>query len=326
MPHSQLSLKWLLVFRSVAQGGSVDAASKQLGLSSSTVSHHLAKLEAHLGTALLDHKRRPMELTVRGVTYLRYVEEALGLLDMAKQQVTVSVPHGLHHLRFAMIEDFESEVGPDVTRMMAKILPSCQFTHLTRVSHEILSLLQQGELDLGIATKPQFALPDAEEYPILRDPFVLAVPAGASQIGQDYVTGLSPLPFLRYTETQIMGGLIAAQLRRLRLHLDHHFELDSTSAIMGLIAQNGGWAITTPSNFMRSKRFQSQIKLLPFPGKEFARTISVFSIQPQPDELAKSVATAMRALLATHAIAPIVSEYPWLASSFRLLAADPINQ
>jgi DNA-binding transcriptional LysR family regulator len=225
-----------------------------------------------------------------------------------------------------MIEDFESDIGPEITRLMATILPDCRLTNFIRVSHEILELLQDGKLDFGIATKPQFALPGVEEFPLLHDPFVLAVPAKSDGSPMDFVSGNSGLPFLRYTEGQIMGSMIAAQLKRLKISLGHDFELDSTSAIMGLIAQGGGWAITTPSNYMRSQRFQSQIKLLPFPAKEFARTISTFVANAQAVEIAKSASTSMRMLLSARAVAPVVREYPWLERRYCILADQTVTQ
>jgi DNA-binding transcriptional LysR family regulator len=319
MPHSEMSLKWLSVFRAVAQSGSVDASAKQLGLANSTVSHHLAKLEAHLGAKLIDHSHRPMALTADGVVFLRSVEQALTILEDAAQRVSTITSHGLSQLRFAMIEDFEAEIGPDIARLLASLFPDCQFKHMTRVSHEILGLLKDRKLDIGVCTCPETAVPDVTELALLNDPFVLAVPQGCMVTGAALIGGASDLPLLRYSDDQIIGRMIAAQLRRLRLSLDHSFELDSTASMLGIIAQEGGWAITTPSNYMRSQRFRSQIKLLPFPGKGFARRISVFVGEPRAEPVAQSVATALRVLLKRHAILPAVREYPWLEQSYYLL-------
>lgn len=319
MSETNLSLKWLQVFRKVAQTGSIRAASSALGLAASTVSHHLASLEAHLGSPVFNHQRRPMMLTPQGVAFLRDVEEALTLLEQAERSMMKPVSHGLHQLRFAMIEDFESEIGPEITQIIATILPDCQLSHFTRVSHDILDLLQTRQLDIGIATKPPFAIAGLEEMPLLQDPFVLAVPIGSDVSATEFMSGESGLPFLRYAQDQLIGSMVSAQLRRLRIQLDHDFHLESTSSIMGLIAQSGGWAITTPSNYMRAQRFHRQIKLLPFPGKAFGRTISVFISEGQLSEIAQTVAAAMRDLLTLYAVAPVIKEYPWLRESYRVL-------
>ena len=324
MADTNLSLKWLNAFRRVAETGSVHAAASALGLAASTVSHHLARLEAHVGSPLFDHTCRPMMLTPQGAMFLRDIEGALTQLELAEQNVRTPVSHGLRQLRFAMIEDFESVIGPEITRMLAASLPNCQLSHYTRVSHDILELLKSSKLDLGIATKPPFALAHLEETPVLQDPFVLAVPANVDIDPSDFMSGCSGLAFLRYTQDQLIGSMVSAQLRRLRIQLDDDFHLESTSSIMGLIAQSGGWAITTPSNYMRAQRFHRQVKLLPFPDKAFARTISVFAVPSHVTPVAQMVATAMRKLLSLHAIAPVTKEYPWLRDSYYVLPpAEP---
>ena len=321
MKRSDLTLKGLEVFRGIAQSGSVQVTAQRMGLSESTVSQHLRNLETKLGVALIDHERRPMALTSEGIVFLRYVEDALALLDRAQADIQSGTAHGLRHLRFAMIEDFESDTGPEITRMLAARLPHCRLTHLTRASHETLDLLRDGALDLGIAARPTFALSNVTEMPLLRDPFVLAVPSNRAESAEVYLNGQTGLPFLRYNPRQIMGGMIEAQLTRLRIKLDTSFEFDSTASMMALVAQSGGWAITTPSNYVRAKRFQSQITLLPFPRKEFARTVSLFLAHEPAAEVAKLVWSGMRSLLGTHAIAPAVAEYPWLRDRFALLDA-----
>ena len=319
MKRSGLSLKWLEVFRVAAQTGSMQITAERTGLSISTVSNHLRSLETALNIDLLDHSRRPMVLTGHGAVYLQYVDEALDLLDKGHDRVLASEPHSLPHLRFAMIEDFDSDIGPEVARMLATALPSSRFTHFTRVSHEILEMLRNRDLDLGIATQPQYALSNVSEYPLLRDPFVLAVPASSDIPAEDFIRQESGMPFLRYSRSQIIGSMIEAQLTRLRLKLDSDFELDSTASIMALVAQSSGWAITTPSCYIRSRRFRAEVKLLPFPRKDFARTISIFVAEAQANSAARLVSAALRSLISTHAIGPMTEQYEWLKERYRLL-------
>lgn len=318
MTERHPSLKWLSTFRSLAHCGSVQTTAQQTGLSVSTVSHQLQCLEKHLGIALVDHSCRPMVLTAQGAIYLRYAQHILDLSAQASREIKDIAPGNITRLRFAMIEDFESDIGPEITQMLASVLPNCHFTHFTRVSHDILTMFRNRELDIGIATQPQVPLANVQEHPILRDPFVVAVPASSHITAEDCLAGQSNLPFLRYMRSQIMGAQIEAQLDRMRIKLENTFELDSTSSIMSLVARGSGWTITTPSNYARSKRFQSEVRLLPLPRKGFARTISMFVAEPYLDDLSQMVATALRTQLSTQKIGPLVDMYPWLADSYRL--------
>ncbi len=312
------SLKWLNTFRSVAHCGSLKRAAEQNRQSISTVSQQLQCLEAHLGVALLDHSCRPMVVTTQGAVYLRFAEQVLGLVEQAHSEVTAHTTSTLRHLRFAMIEDFESDIAPEITHILAGALPNCRLTHFTRVSREILDLLQNRQVDIGIATQPQSPLPDVSEYPLLRDPFVLAVPANSTATSEDCIEDRSGLPFLRYSSSQIMGSMIEAQLSRLRIPLESSFELDSTSSIMALIARNGGWAITTPCNFARAARFHGQVRLLPFPRKGFARTISMFVAGQHLNDVAQLISATLRSRISARTIVPTVDQYPWLTDGFHL--------
>ncbi|MEP2781477.1 MAG: LysR family transcriptional regulator [Pseudoruegeria sp.] len=313
------SLKWLSTFQSVAHSGSIQISAQQTGLSISTVSHHLKCLESHVGLMLIDHSCRPMVLTAQGVVYLRYVDEIIDLLSIANNEIRSLTPKNLTRLRFAVIEDFENDIGPEITRLLSTLLPNCHFTHYTRVSHDILSMFENRELDIGVATQPQSPLPQVREFPLLRDPFVLAVPVASTATAEEFITGKSGLPFLRYMRSQFIGTQIEAQLIRMRIKLETTFEFESTASIMSLIARNSGWAITTPSNYARSKRFQSQVRLLPLPIKGFARTVSVFAAEPHLYDLTQTIASALKSQLSSQTIGPMHEAFPWLKPSFRLI-------
>lgn len=323
MKPSRLSLKWLDVFLHVARTGSLQAAADETGLSISTVSHHLRSLEAALGTALFDHARRPMRVTPTGAVFQRHIDEALRLIRKAEAEAQSGSLSETRHLSLALIEDFDSEIGPELARILTAAMPRCRFRHLTRPSHDILDLLRAQEIEIGIAARPQFDPADLVEIPLLRDPFVLALPASVEFSGEDVFAGRTALPLLRYSRNQIMASQIEQQLRRLKVSLPDQFEFDSNQSIMRLVAEGDGWAITTPTNYIRAHRFQRQIRLAPFPGKGFARYISVFTTDLADETVAQTVTETMRRLIQTRAIEPAVEGLPWLADQFRLLSDDP---
>jgi len=319
MQNSDLSLKWLKVFQLVAQSGTVQTVAADMGLSVSTVSHHLSKLEENLGVRLLDHSRRPMVLTPSGTVFLQYIEEALQLIRRAEMELVSGNPVEARNLRLAIVDDFDSEVAPELAQNLSVAMPKCTFQHITRPSHEVIALLRNQKLDIGVATRPMDDLTGLVEYPLLRDPFVLAVPASCRNPSEEFLTGQSGLPFLRYSSDQIIGGLIAAQLSRLRISLPSRIELESNPSILGMVAAGSGWAITTPASFARSKRFSGQITLHRFPGKGFSRTLSLFTTETYSQPVVKMVLNILRRLLRQSVVNPAISERPWLKDSIYLL-------
>ncbi len=319
MRRSKLSLKWLEVFQILARTGSVKAVAAETGLSASTVSHHLRCLDDALGIPLIDHGHRPMVLTSEGAVFLRYVDGVLDLLNKAEAEVHSGAIAETRSLRLGLIEDFDSEIAPEMARSLALSLPNCEFRHVTRPSHDILELVRRREIDLGVATRPQFEVEGLREVPLLRDPFVLVVPADAGVEADEYLLGRSGLPFLRFSPQQIIGGRIETQLRRLRVSLPNRFEFESNQSLMGMVAAGGGWAISTPTNFIRAQRFHPRTKMLPFPGKGFSRSICLYVADGYAPNVVSLVAVMMRRLIQTRAVDPATEMLPWLAGVFHLV-------
>lgn len=322
MGSTGLSLKWLEVFQLVAELGSAHAAAKQSGLSVSTVSHHLRSLDDHLGVDLLDRSHRPMRLTPAGTVFLKSVNEALGVLRKAQAELASDKLRDIQSLSLALIDDIDSEISPELAVFLAANMPNCHFTHRTCASHEILQLLRSRKIDLGLANRPGNDVADLPETPFLRDPFVMALPINSKVTAEELLTGSNSLAFLRYSRSQIISGQIEAQLNRLKISLNEQFEIESNQTMMAMIASNSGWAITTPLSYMRAKRFHAKIRLHPFPGKGFARYISLFSTAECSEHAQSMVLQALENLFLKRAIEPAITAMPWLEGKFRLESTD----
>jgi len=314
----------LIDFQRLAKSGSVQNVAAETGLSISTVSHHLRSLEDNLNVKLLDHARRPMVLTPSGVNFLRYIELGLRMIRKGEAQLTSSNLADARDLRMGIVDDFDSEISPELAQFLADVMPKCTFRHHTRPSHEIIQLLLEGKLDVGVATRPMNDLPGLIEYPLLRDPFVLAAPADDKTSPEDFLAAKSELPLLRYSHTQIIGGRIEAHLRRIRVTLPNRFELESNQSIIGMVAEGSGWAITTPASYLRAKRFHGRVTLHPFPGKSFSRTLSLFTTEIYVLSVAEMILATLRRLINLHFMKFAINEMPWLADSFFLMPEGEI--
>ena len=216
----ELSLRWLDLFQICAQKGSLQAAAKETGLTVSTVSHHLRSLEDHLGIELFNHARRPMVLTPKGRVFLRGIDEALFMIRKAKAEASAGTLAEASLLRIGTIEDFDSDIIPEIAVYLSKSMPGCHFTYQTDSSHTIIEMLRNGHLDLGIASAPHEHFRDLQDRPILRDPFVVVLPRVAQRPLKDIVEGQGNLPFLRFSAELLIAKQFGSQMRR--LGLDDH--------------------------------------------------------------------------------------------------------
>lgn len=325
MIRSNLNMRWLEIFVLVARTGSIRSVAAETGLSVSTISYHLQKLEENLGVSLINHTRRPMVPTPAGAMFLRYVEEGLRLIRRGETELTSGNPSQAREFRLGIVDDFDSEVAPALAQFLSQSMPRCTFQHHTRPSHDIVHMLRENKLDVGVATRPVSDVSGLIEFPILRDPFVLAVPADTAHSGERLIAGQTPLPFLRYSRKQIIGNLIETHLRRIRTNLPNRFELESNQSIFGMIAEGSGWAVTTPASYMRANRFQSRVKLMPFPSKGFMRTLSLFTTELYPETTAEMISNTLRRLVAHHFVEPVTDAFPWLVSEFRVLDRSAVS-
>jgi DNA-binding transcriptional LysR family regulator len=101
----------LRVFSQVVESGSFSAAAEKLGLSTTAMSRHVAELEAHLQTRLLNRTTRRVSLTESGRAFYERTVQLLADLEEAEQEasraavvprgtikLTTSVNFGVRHL------------------------------------------------------------------------------------------------------------------------------------------------------------------------------------------------------------------------------------
>ncbi|MEM6481999.1 MAG: LysR family transcriptional regulator [Pseudomonadota bacterium] len=319
MKTTDLSLKWLEIFVAIARSGSVQEAAQETGISISTASHHLRRLEESLGVQLFDHGRRPLRVTPAGAAFQQQIDTALKLIRRAEAGVRAGDLAETRQLSLALIEDFDADIAPELARMLTTAMPRCRFSHLTRPSHEIISLLREQRIDIGVAACPETLPPELSETPLVRDPYVLARPANGAPDAEALWRGEGELPFLRYAPDQVMARQIDAQLRRLKHAQPDGHVFDSNQTLMRLVAEGAGWTITTPMNYLRAGPWHRQIALAPFPGRRFARSLSLFTTDLTDMAVAQRVTGLLRQLIAQRAVKPALAMMPWLATEFRIL-------
>lgn len=311
-----VTLRGLEVFEALAQSGSVARTAQATGLSQPAVSQQMKNLEAALGTALVDHARRPMQLTPAGRSFLARTETVLGQLRLAQSELTVMDLAHLSTLNLGMIDDFDNDLTPRLATILAESLTRCRFRLISAPSHEISAAVREARLHVAVAASTGEVLENVTEFALVRDPFILVAPRSADGAPEGI---MQRLPFLRYDSDQLIGRQIEAQMGRLRLDFEGRFEIGSHPALMALVARGTGWAVTTSLGFMRSTRFHPDLAAHPLPFAGFARTISLFASADWTDEVPRDVARTVRRLAQELMISPARAQLPWLQEDLRVI-------
>lgn len=108
-------------FSVVANAGSLSAAARELGITTSAVSKHLSQMEARLGVPLVVRTTRRMGMTPEGELYLEHARRILGEIDGMQDLLSVSkaIPKGLLRVN-ATLGFGRSHVAPLISRFVHK--------------------------------------------------------------------------------------------------------------------------------------------------------------------------------------------------------------
>jgi LysR family transcriptional regulator, low CO2-responsive transcriptional regulator len=145
-----MNLKQLEVFLAEVETGSFSKASEATFITQSTVSQHIASLEAEFDLKLLDRSRRAVLPTESGKLLLTY----------ARQIVSKAREIPLAIKRFRGLENTVIKIGasnipgsyliPTLLPLFTRRYPGVSLTVLQGDSHETLDLLKREEIEVGI--------------------------------------------------------------------------------------------------------------------------------------------------------------------------------
>jgi DNA-binding transcriptional LysR family regulator len=137
----------LRVFSQVVESGSFSAAAAKLGLSTTAASRHVAELEAHLQTRLLNRTTRRVSLTESGRAFYERAVQLIADLEEAEQEASRAavVPRGTIKLT-SSVNFGVRHVAPAIAAFLAAH-PGVRFD--VALSDRIVDLVEEG-FDLAV--------------------------------------------------------------------------------------------------------------------------------------------------------------------------------
>lgn len=203
-------------------------AAELLFISQPTVSAQIKQLEQDLDTPLFLRNGRKNVIATPQAEYL--YEKALNLLDELStitSEIHTNTQHQ-SHCALGISHTYAMALMPDLMIALYNAFPTVRFRVSMMNSAEVLTALEQHQLDLGIIEKPLSA-PSILRFPILKDQLVLA---GDPQVGPWLVREASSGVYYytkRYLEEQNIQGPI--------------IEIASNELIVALLKQGFGCSI-----------------------------------------------------------------------------------
>ncbi|MFC5823396.1 LysR family transcriptional regulator [Nonomuraea insulae] len=145
-----LNLIHLKVLVSVARHESVTEAAKELHYSQSSVSHHLARLEAATAAKLVQRVGRGIRLTPEGHLLAIRATEIIGRVDAATNELAAQVGLQAGRVRLAANASVLSTIVPKAAATLAQAHPGLELILIDRHPVEALQMLRHGEIDVAL--------------------------------------------------------------------------------------------------------------------------------------------------------------------------------
>ena len=226
----------LEVFVALADTQSFTEAAKRLGMTTSAASQALRALEEELAVSLISRKSRPVMLTGAGRNLL---DGARALLRDAREletAVTASSPI-LPLLRLGLAESVSCTVGADI---VGALFPCTkQLSVRTAMALQLSEQFKNGDFDLLISPVSFPDMDGVTEEAVVAESFFLVTPA---------------------PNTKTVSILGSAGISPQRSVL-----VESSTTMMGLVAQGLGWALLLPSNIWMGRDFCDDLRFTQLP-------------------------------------------------------------
>jgi molybdate transport repressor ModE-like protein len=177
-----LDLRRLTVLQAVAREGSFSAAARSLDYTQPAVSHHIARLEEEVGTALLHRNPRGVTLTEAGEALVLHADAVLTRLAAAQEEVAEIAGLRSGRVRVAAFPSGSATIFPIAVRSLRDSYPGVRVSLLEAEPPEALELLRTGQVDLALTFGyPESGQPsgaELESEPLFDDELVLVTAAG----------------------------------------------------------------------------------------------------------------------------------------------------
>ena len=159
-----------------ATAGNFGRAAESIGISTSTISRHVARVEDELGLALFERGHSGVRLTPGGRAVMLHVQRVLGELDALKCSGTVSGAGDVGEIRLGV------RLPPTGTPLVSLLAgwrarnPNIILTLAEMNDRDLVAAVEERRLDV-VLTASQALWPRAASVPLYRDPLVAVLPA-----------------------------------------------------------------------------------------------------------------------------------------------------
>lgn len=257
-------------------------AAETCGVTQPTFSAGIKQLEETLGVLLVQRGSRFHSFTAEGERVLEWARRIVGD-SRAMQQEIRALKKGLTgHIRIAAVPTALAMVARLTTPFRARH-PDVSFSIMSRTSIEILSLLENLEIDAGLTYLDNEPVGRVRVVPLYRERYRLVTAADSPLGGRDAVTwaDVGQIPLCLLTRDMQNRRIIDRYLREAGCEPAPTLESDSMIVLFSHV-RTGRWASVMPAVLAETLGLSGAIRAVPIEGPETYPTIGLVIPHREP--------------------------------------------
>lgn len=233
----------LRAFADVVELGSFSAAAERLHLTQPAISQQVRQLELRLGLRLVERAGRKMRASPAGIELLTHVRRIEAAHAAALDAMGRRAKGALGRVRIGTGATASIHLLPPVLRDLRRRLPSLELTVTTGHTTDIVKLVEENVLDIGLVTMPVRGR-TLSVTPILDDEFVAIAPADARPLPTPLIAAtLAEFPIVLYEAGAHTRRIVDHWCARAGVTLKPVMELGSVEAIKELVGAGLGYGV-----------------------------------------------------------------------------------
>ncbi|WP_028032195.1 LysR family transcriptional regulator [Chelativorans sp. J32] len=257
-------------------------AAAELGVTQPTLSAAIKQLEDQLGVMLVQRGSRFQGLTPEGQRVLEWARRIVGDARTLREEMRAARRGLSGHVRIAAIPTALAMV-PTLTTPFREKHPEVTFSVVSCTSLEVLALLENFEIDIGITYLDNEPLGRVVTVPLYSERYQLITAVGNRFSDRKEVTWseVAELPLCLLTPDMQNRRIINKHLEEVGARVQPTLESNSMILLFSHI-RTGKWASIMPLNLAEVLGFSEPIRAIPIIEPNASHLVGVVAVEREP--------------------------------------------
>lgn len=269
-------------FMALAKERHFGRAAEACGVTQPTLSAAIRQLEDQLGVMLVLRGSRYKGLTPEGQRVLEWARRIVGDARTMRAEMRASYRGLAGHIRMAVIPTALAMV-PRLTTPFRERHPDVTFSALSRTSIEVLTMLENFEIEVGITYIDNEPLGRVVSVPLYSERYRLITSEGSPYSDRESVTWteVAELPLCLLTPDMQNRRIINHHFAEAGVTIGPALESNSMTLLFAHIL-TGKWASVMPMNLAETLGFSEPIRAIPIVDPDASHLVGLVALQREP--------------------------------------------